>query len=222
MKRLRLLLAMIFLLAVLSSCQKATQMAAQPTINNTPNAALSTLPSITPSSVSPTPAVTAVPSRTQYRLQAKLNYSLKTLEVSEEIVYTNRSQDVLNELVLSVEANQLEEVFFLDSAQWSDGSIIEGVKLDGVKMTLPLVTPVDPKDQARLTLQYHLSLPSQPGVLSFGSRQINLSGWYPAARPYINGSVWLIHTPAKVGEYQVNEIADFDVLFLVEGAPDSF
>ncbi len=220
MKGLRLLAGWLILITTLSSCQKANEIATNPELVNLPTDEPSFLPSDSPIPVSPTSPPEALTSRTQYRLQAVLNYPLKTLEVKEEVNYTNRSRNVLNDLVLCVEANQTIGVFNLESAQWENSIPIEGATLDGVKLTIPLPSPLNPQENVHFAIQYQLALPSKPGVLSFGDRQINLSGWYPVIVPYISESGWLIHAPGKVGEFQVNELADFNVLFQIEESPD--
>jgi Peptidase family M1 domain len=177
-------------------------------------------PSKLPISV-PTPTETATPgsTRTQYKLTAELDYAVRQLVVNESIRYTNRSTDSLEALELMVEGNQNPGEFQLTAATWPDGTSIQGITLVGEKLTLPVPGELNPGQSLELTLAYRLDLPATKGVLSFGSRQVNMAGWYPYVVPYLSGQGWLINVSGAVGEYQVYEPADFDVSFRVINAP---
>lgn len=167
-----------------------------------------------------TPVTETLPARTQYKLQAVLSTDDKLLTVSEYVTYTNRSKNTLNELLFCVEANRSPAEFDLLAANDAEGSSIDNIELEGVKLTLPLSHSLQPGESVNLSLTYEIHLPSQSGTLSFGARQINLSGWYPVIVPYLDGQGWLLHTPGAVGEYQINELADFDVSLQIQGEPE--
>lgn len=170
----------------------------------------------------PTATPDPLPQRTHYELNAVFQYAQRELVVEEKIRYTNRSIDQINELILAVEANQSAGVFSLNSATWADNSSIEGIGLEDVKLTLPLRVKLQPGDEVAFSLFYSISLPQKAGVLSFSDRQVNVSGWYPYVVPYINGNGWLLHSPGVVGEYQVSELADFNVTLKLEDTPANF
>lgn len=168
-----------------------------------------------------TPTETAVPAstRTQYKLSAELDYVARQLIVNESIRYTNRSTDSLDALELMVEGNQNPDEFQLTTATWPDGTSIQGITLVGEKLTLPVPGALNPGQSLELALAYRFDLPATKGVLSFGSRQVNLAGWYPYIVPYLSRQGWLINAPGAVGEYQVYEPADFDVSLTIPDAP---
>lgn len=172
----------------------------------------------------PTQTSTTTPAntRTQYTLSAVLDYPRRKLTVSESMLYTNRSMAVMNELVFVVEPNLTDGAFELVSLTRDDGSALEGYTLDKQRLTIPLAEPLQPGDSFRLNINFLLFPPGIEGVFCFTVTQVNLSGWYPYAAPYIDGRGWVMHDPGHVGEYQVYELADFAVDLRVDGAPDNF
>ncbi|HTX79307.1 MAG TPA: M1 family metallopeptidase, partial [Longilinea sp.] len=208
---------------------RAERNTSTPTAVQPPSSAVMTTPTAIPTSTS-TPAATTTltptsqpaSTRTRYALTAELDYPTHKLTVSEAFHYTNHSQDALSELVLVVESNLNSGEFRLSSAAFGDGSPVEGLSLDGEKLTLPLTASLTPGESVDVNLAYTLDLPATLGVLSFGPRQVNASGWYPYVPPYVAGQGWLIHRPGAVGEYQVYELADFSVDLKVDGAPAGF
>lgn len=156
-------------------------------------------------------------------VKASLAYPEGTLTVNEDVFYTNRSGEPLSELEFTVEANQNQGEFeFLAETSLENGTTINSPVLKGTSMTLPLSTPLQPGKSVTLHLDYRVNLPAKAGVLSFASRQVNLSGWILVLAPYIEGKGWLQHSPAAVGEYQINELADYDVTFTPLNAPENW
>lgn len=196
-----------------------------------PSPTLTALPSSTQTPISlPTATATVIPTtptvepetrRTQYILQTTLTYPDGLLAVSEGVLYTNRSSDTLTELVMSVEANQNTNEFeWLPAPCLENGQPCQAPTMEGVSMTLPLNQALLPGQSVDLRLSYQIHLPSRAGLLSFGSKQVNLSGWIVGIVPYIEGQGWLHHAPGAVGEYQVNELADYDVKLRIVNAPE--
>ena len=167
---------------------------------------------------------TSVPlvTRTRYDLTAILDYANARLNVVESVTYTNRSTTSLDELVFVVEPNLSEGVFTLNSLTWEDGSQVEGYTLSKQKLTIPLSETLVPGSSVQVKMESTLDLPDIEGVLYMTDLQANLSGWYPYAVPYIDGHGWVVHDPGHVGEYQVHELADFDVAIRIDGAPTDF
>ena len=230
MKKSSVILSLLILTLILGACTPPSNSNGTP---GTVNAISSTITRSTPQiTQTPTPAqpgqtpsltitTTAPPltQRTQYILSAELDYARRTLTITENVRYTNHSSSTLSDLELMVEANQESGVFQLVSISWADGSPIQNAVLTGERLTFPLPKGLNPGATVEIRLAYGLNLPSNRGVLSFGSRQVNLSGWYPYIPPYIVGKGWLIHPPGSVGEYQVYELADFNVNFILKNAP---
>lgn len=167
---------------------------------------------------------TSVPldTRTRYDLTAILDYANARLNVEQSVTYTNRSTTSLDELVFVVEPNLSEGVFTLNSLTWEDGSQVEKYTLTKQKLTIPLRETLVPGSSVQVKMESTLDLPDIEGVLCMTDLQANLSGWYPYAAPYIDGRGWVVHDPGHVGEYQVYELADFDVAIRIDGAPTDF
>ena len=155
---------------------------------------------------------------TQYKLTADLNYVQHFLSVEEQIVYTNNSNETLNELVLMVEPNRYPGVFNLTSLTLNNDIPIEEYILENNKLTFTLNDALAPGKQIVLHFNYTLSLPSpnpspdiRPIPFGYTPRQTNLVDWYPYIPPYVPGGGWLAHSPWFFGEHQVYEKADFRI-----------
>ena len=206
----------LLLAACVQSAVPDTQLA-QPT---TPLPATRTAP-LSTSTLAPSPTASPQPAaqRTQYTLAAGLDYAQHSLAVTESITYTNRSADALSELVLAVEPARQAGRFQLESVSLDGAPAPQPYTLTGEKLTLPLSQSLAPGGTVKVRLSFSIKLSSTPGVLSFDSAQVNLAGWYARIPPYVSGQGWLLHEPGAVGEYQVYELADFDVTLSVSAAP---
>jgi hypothetical protein len=138
--------------------------------------------------------------------------------VDESIHYTNRSQDILEDLLLMVEPAYFPGVFQLKSMKWEDGQNATGATWEGTRLRLPLPRPLSPGEETGLSISYDLNLPSpvpspltRPVVFGYTERQTNLVDWYPFIPPYIPGQGWLAHPQGYFGEHQAYEAADFQV-----------
>jgi hypothetical protein len=193
-------------------------------VQQTAEAIESSTQSVNTAITSPTATVTAVPvnTRTRYTISAVLDYPNRSLSVTEEMLYTNRSTEAMNELVFVVEPNLTDGAFELITLTWQDGTAVEGYILNSQRLTVPLREPLQPGANIRVNFSFNLYPPGMEGVFCFTVTQVNLSGWYPYAAPYIEGKGWVVHDPGKVGEYQVYELADFTVDLRVDNAPDDF
>ncbi len=161
-----------------------------------------------------TPAVR----NTQYNLNAVLNYGQHSLEVEERIRYSNKSPDLITDLLLVVEPVYYPGVFELLSLVWEDERTIETFTWDGSFLAIPLLEPLAPAQEIVLSIHYKLQLPSpaasaetRPVPFGYTARQTNLVDWYPYIPPYRAGQGWLAHRAGFFGEHQVYETADFMV-----------
>ena len=197
------------------------------------------LPSLTPASteipvmVSATPAAegtnptpTALPTDTAaasnrplYTIDASMNYTAKSIDVTQEITYLNQTGEGLNQIVLAVEPNLLDNVFNLASVT-VDGTKIDTFTLDGQRLEVTLPTPLAGGATVKLALAYTLTLPIieqgdpnvvRPKIFGVADRQVNLVDWYPFIVPYLPGTGWVLHKPWFYGEHLVYDKADFDV-----------
>lgn len=222
-KKTTLFVCFLLFTFLLNACGDRSSPVAPPTLAPSTTVSPTPLPTGTSTST-PIPPTTLPPvKRTQYTLQASLIYPDGILTVSEDILYSNRASEPLSELVFTVEANQTQGEFeILAENSLENGIPIKTPVLKGTSMTLPLNTPLQPGKSVALHLDYKVKLPAKAGVLSFASRQVNLSGWIVVVIPYIEGKGWLQHSPAAVGEYQINELADYDVSFNLVNAPENW
>ncbi len=220
MKSRRILLGWILLLSwLLPGCSKSGTATLLPP--STPTASPTPLPTATATEDAATSIPQPILKRTQYRLQATLYFPEGILTVSEDIIYNNRSKGILPELEFIVEPNQNQGEFeLLTDSCLGNGLPIQEPQLNTTSMRLSLNTPLQAGESVNIHLSYQVKLPSQAGVLSFGSRQVNLSGWVMVIVPFLEGTGWLQHPPGTVGEYQVNELADYDVRFTVVNPPE--
>lgn len=196
------------------------------------------LPSLTPAPteipvmVSATPAAdgtttpTALPTdsatastRPLYAMDASMNYTAKSIDVTQEITYLNQTGEGLSQIVLAVEPNLLENVFNLASVA-IDGTKIDTFTLDGQRLEVTLPAPLAGGATIKLALAYTLTLPIieqgdpnvvRPKIFGVADRQVNLVDWYPFIVPYLPGTGWVLHKPWYYGEHLVYDKADFDV-----------
>ncbi|HZD56706.1 MAG TPA: M1 family metallopeptidase [Anaerolineales bacterium] len=160
---------------------------------------------------------------TKYLLDASFDYGDHHLAVEEEIHYTNRASESLNDLVLNVEPSRYPDTFHLNSLTSGDGETVVDYEREIGSIRLNLPNPLGPGKQITLQISYDLNLPSpdssfygRPVPFGYTSRQTNLVDWYPFIPPYIDGQGWLSRPAGAFGEYLAYEVADFDVSIRLE------
>lgn len=166
----------------------------------------------------PTPSGPVIPqpplNRTHYQLDLILNYYTHYGTVTESITYTNRSSQPMAEILLVVPPRNYYNAY----QQYSlTGVRVDGFREEGLRTWVSLGTPLQPGEVTRVNLTYRLNFPEHQGIFGWTNRQLNISDWYPYIPPYDETSGWLAYeqviddTNTIVGEYIVNEVADFDV-----------
>jgi aminopeptidase N len=188
---------------------------------NLPVAAAGTpVPSARPLEVLPTvtsqPQSTARPARTQYILDAVIDYDRHFITVDETITYQNESGVSLGSLTFAMAANLWPNCFSLKSIK-VDGVSLTKYALAAQRLDIPLSSPLEPDALTKIELQYTLSLPYMDQASSLRARifgysdiQMNLVNWYPFLVPNVNGE-WIIREPWSHGEYLIYPLADFEV-----------
>jgi hypothetical protein len=172
-------------------------------------------PANTPTSLRPTQEAPAL-ARTKYTLDVTLEYEQHRILVNEEIQYVHQAAEPIEGLSLVVEPARYENVFELESLAWGDGSSIAGFELNAGVIAVPLPEALGPDGQIDVLLSYRLTLPQDSGPFGYSERQANFANWYAFVPPYVEGSGWLVHEPALVGEHLVFDPADFEVYIRTE------
>ncbi len=187
---------------------------------------------------SPTPS-TQVTVPAQYTLDAVFDYWQQSLTVVETIHYVNPSHDSLTDLFLIVEPNLIPGGLYLNSLSWVDGKPVNNYDINENQLRIPLPQPLAPAEAIGVILDYDLYIPQigtspnfgGPVAYGYSTRQTNLVDWYAYVPPYREGVGWLVHPTWWFGEYQVYDVAIYDVtirlavpvkdLVLAASAPDS-
>ena len=165
----------------------------------------------------PTPAPTEQASKdtyTQYHFDVVFDYIKMSLQVSQQINYLNKSAKALNEVLLMIPPKAFPAVY---NQIELEGEQIASFSEDGIRTTINLRQALMPGENLQIKISYTLNLPQREGTFGFTQRQTNLSNWYPFIPPLDNDNDWISHDPfvdannMVVGEYIVNEIADFSV-----------
>ncbi len=181
------------------------------------------LPTETPAATSVPPTQTStqvsVPTnppasvdRPQYIITALMDYDGHTVNVSETVVYPNRTGGTLPGVALGVNANLWNGVFNLLSVSINDHPS-SNYTLAGQWLTVNLDAPLESGQAVQIGISYQLTLPNSAGKFeNFGytARQTNLIDWYPFVPPYRGGS-WNLPDPYSYGENLVYEKADFRI-----------
>ncbi|GAB5490574.1 MAG: hypothetical protein Phog2KO_07890 [Phototrophicaceae bacterium] len=177
---------------------------------------------VVPETASPEPTISpfecgveAVGEHIQHNIIANVNYTQKTVQVSQEISYRNDEQVALAEIVLAVEPNAYDGAFALDSIRLNDNEPLH--TLDRNRLTVRLPITLNPGCVANIQLAFNLTIPrigigatSFKGFFGYSERQLNLGHWLPTPAPRAN-EAWLINNSQSIGEQNVLEQADWTV-----------
>jgi hypothetical protein len=169
----------------------------------------------TPAPNAPAPADPPAASRTQYILNADLDYAGRTLTAAETIRYFNNTGQALSEIILAVEPNLWQNAFLLESLD-VNGAPHGNYSLVGQRLSVILPQPLAPGAAVTLTLDFTLTIPPKRYEGTFGhvGYQINLTDWYPFIVPFEGG--WILHDAWGFGEHLVYDAADFEVNLKVD------
>jgi hypothetical protein len=189
----------------------------------TPNPAFTQVPPTDNTPIPPTLGSTEAtedsPGLTQYSIDAIFDYFQHTVTVSEIIHYVNHTNDVLANIILSVEPNLWVDGFNLQSLTLGKGETFDQYQLAGDQLQINLSTPLEPSNGVEIKVEYQLLIPplqnasdaNKPMPYGYSSRQTNLVDWYPYIPAYRDGVGWLVHPPAPFGEHQVYDMANYQV-----------
>ncbi|MBN1438200.1 MAG: hypothetical protein JW929_02230 [Anaerolineales bacterium] len=135
------------------------------------------------------------------------------LTVQEQVTYTNRSGESINELVLQFEPARRADLFELIGVSSSLSSATFPASVADGQLRIPLDAPLESGESVRLRLEYRRLLAPENTLIGWNDYQIVLGNWYAFFPPYVAGRGWLAHPPGNVGEHLSFAYADFDVQF---------
>lgn len=167
-------------------------------------------------------------SRTRYDLNTLLDWNTRQVQVLQTVYYHNTSNAPLDELVFHVEPRRMTNVNVMSfqHALSADDTPIPNIVLDGWRLTVPLIDPVEAGCDAVIKLQYTLNLQPYSGAypvgwLSYTQRQLNLGHWFPTIGlyEYKDKGEWYVPDRHYIGEQTTAEIADYSVRLQVQNAP---
>jgi hypothetical protein len=214
MKITKRIILLIMILLLLAACGKPeASPTPEPTATNTPE-----LPTPTPESILPEPVALQLPSPpehpTLYKLDLILNYYSHFASVTQQIIYTNKSQQAMSEILLLVPPRNFENSY----DQYSlTGDRVESFREDGIFTWVTLTSPLQPLELTHINLSFRLYLPEHQGIYGYTNQQANLSDWYPFIPPFDEENGWLAYPRVVdqdniiVGESIVNEFSNFEV-----------
>lgn len=152
--------------------------------------------------------------RSQYSLDVRLNYASHSIEVQQQILYLNQSNETLFDIVLAVEGHRVGGLFALQSLR-VDGVDFSQVELGADSFDFTVPAPLAPGAVLAIELNWSLVLPAREAPLGYSARQAHFVDWYPFVPPRQNGA-WLLPAEGAVGEHLAYESADFNVSITVE------
>lgn len=164
-------------------------------------------------------------SRSQYQIQAWLDYPDGQLTIHQELSFTNLTGEEIPYLALNAEPNRYPETLSVISIELN-GVPLSDYNLNQNILIIPLSLPLQPLSDTHLVLNYNLQLPQMHSDLGNGlfgrsQWQTNLLDWYFWLPPYSPGKGWLIHLPAGFAEHTVYPLADFEVSLTVLNPPEN-
>ena len=227
--RYRLLFIFMVLCLMLTACG---QHPSTPTSLPTPILRVQSQPQTEPTAAEqmvPTPTakidLPAQPAnRTQYDLDATLDYAQHTVSVVQQITYFNRANQAMDEILLLVPPRHFGDVYFQSSLT---GNGVTQSRQSGIQTMLSLSTALQPGQSITIKIIFTLNLPNRQGVFGWSTMQTNLVDWFPIIPPFNPLSGWDVServvdsTNTIVGEYISAETADFSLRLRLAGAPQN-
>lgn len=169
--------------------------------------------------------VTDIRAGTTHRVTAAVDYPTKVVTVTQVTSYVNRTGHSLNDIEFSVEANREARMFTLVGVTFADGSEAS-YELDANRLSVELSSDLPPGCSVAITLAFELHVPpvhggvrGYRGYLGYTERQLNLANWLPTVASRLEGD-WLVPDATVIGEQQVADIADWNVIVTVNGGPE--
>jgi hypothetical protein len=140
-----------------------------------------------------------------------------TLTVHEQVSFSNRFREPLQDLILQFEPSRRSDLFQLLGLTCDRSSQENPPTVDDGRLHIPLLAPLPPGESVSISLDYQRKVAKENGVIGWNDYQIVLGDWYAFFPLYREGQGWLAYPPGKVGEYVTYPYADYDVRLEVTG-----
>ncbi len=181
------------------------------TFTSPPPATLTSPPSTLTVNAPPPPSSPPVTSsRTNYIINATLDFKNRSISADETVRYYNNTGGTLSDLVFSIQPNIYTGAFNLNSIA-QDGTAMTSYSLSGQRLSVTLNQPLPSGAATTITLSFNLKIPQKGSgdVFGYDFNQINLVDWYPFIVPNRGG--WILHDPMSWGEHLVYDSSDVEL-----------
>lgn len=163
--------------------------------------------------------------QTQHNVVADIDYLEHTVDVQQRIQYVNATGETLYQLVLNVETNRWQNMFYLNRIADNFGDLT--YTLNTKRLIVDLVDPLPPNCVTNILLDFSLHVPlisievySAKGYFGYTDRQMNLGHWLPTIAPFQNNE-WITRAPVLVGEQEILDTADWTVMINLVNPPEN-
>jgi hypothetical protein len=146
-----------------------------------------------------------------YRLELTLSDDLLSLEGSADVLVTNPSQEVWNELVFRLYPNALGSEMIVSRTLVNQVEVTPVLNVENTVLRVPVW--LEPDEQVGVAFTYTLTLLEEPlgyGRLAKYDDVLSLSHAYPTLSVYQDGA-WLEDFPPELGDPLVAETSLFEV-----------
>ena len=164
---------------------------------------------------------------TSHSATVNLNYPQRGLIAQQQIRYINRTNEVLDQIVLNAEANQWPGAFTITRLQVGTISQDVAYEITGRHIVIDLPEALQAGCMVQIDVTFQLDVPeigggvqAYKGYLAHTPRQLNLSNWLLTVAPHADGE-WIVREPSFIGEQTVLDVADWDVTLNVSGASEA-
>ena len=144
---------------------------------------------------------------TTYDLRAKLDFDGSELNVSEKVVYLNKTSTRLSSIVFNVSPAHFN-AFKLQSVKV--GGVDADWRLEDVSLEVTLPGTVEPGEYVEIELQFDLKIPAIGGRFGVYDHVMALGNWYPVVEVYRGG--WNKHAYTPFGDPFFTDVADYEVV----------
>jgi hypothetical protein len=209
-------LIFILILFILTACSTVNDLAPTATTasSQVPNETATQTQTSIPS---PSPTATPLPLnglQTQYDIDLTINYYNRFIDASSSVLYTNKTQSPIDEMVFVIYPTIFENAIYVKSIRM-DGTPVSNFRWESHRMVIPLETPLMPGEQITFRHDFELYMPNHAGTFGQTDHQLNLSYWFPIIPPR-KGDTWDVYEFSLqngifVGEHLFFESADFNV-----------